>query len=513
MKRFFENKKRATVIILIVAIAILTVTNYTKVFLGSNAITRALYWNSENLVYNEMVMSYQPGSKLSYGLSDMYPYNGTYNGGYSNEELDFDNGYCTTDKIIAVSDNDITQREYAAGNTIIFFSGDKAEVVGNYASDGILFVQYEADRIYSIEEQGELKYITIYNNDENRYMQIGDRVGYESQIGVQGILFRAFPKGFLVNDMIAIYRVVLALLFATIITMICFFLYKKYHLLFGIIFYIVSLLAPWMTGYSTNLYWVEFTWFLPMLIGIICAYYIDSRKIRIISYVGVMLAIALKSACGYEYLSTIMLSSIIFLLADFTIALIEHKDKKKMLQLFKTIFCMGIFALLGFIIVLVIHAYIRGDGSIYHGLRSIYYNDVLRRTLGGDPSMFQDVYADSLNASVIYVVLRYLKFDTALIAGVPGMAFIPLIMLSFILTVMNVVKKTFRKEILALYIWMGIASVSWFVLGKSHSYIHTSMNFVMWYFGYIQIIFYTIIAGIYQLVKNRKNAVTEKEVV
>ena len=54
------------------------------------------------------------------------------------------------------------------------------------------------------------------------------------------------------------------------------------------------------------------------------------------------------------------------------------------------------------------------DGNIYNGLRAIYYNDVLRRT-HGDPNMFQGVYADSLNASVIRVVLRYLIFDTPVI--------------------------------------------------------------------------------------------------
>ena len=36
-------------------------------------------------------------------------------------------------------------------------------------------------------------------------------------------------------------------------------------------------------------------------------------------------------------------------------------------------------------------------------------------------------------------------------------------------------------------------TLSWFVLGKAHSYIHTHMNYVLWYFGFVQISIYIII--------------------
>ncbi|MBQ8279970.1 MAG: hypothetical protein IJZ23_09045 [Roseburia sp.] len=507
VEKLQQNKKVCTAVVLLLAILFMTVTNFNKTFQGGDSITSALHWNSENLVYNAMVLSYQHGSPSAYGLSDMYPYNGTYAGGLTNEELNFENGYCTTDYLIAVGDNEITQREYAVGNTIIFYSGDKADVVENYSENGYLFVRYEADEIFSWRTQGDLKYVVVYNNEESRYMQMGENVPYESQIGLQGKAFSTYPKAYSINEITPVFKWALAFLFATVISLICYGIYKKYNLKFAVVFYAVSLLAPWMIGYSTNLYWVEFTWFLPMLVGIYCANHMESKKARMISYVGVMLAIALKSACGYEYISTIMLSSIIFLLADFTIALLERKDKEKIKRLFWTIFWMGIFALLGFVIALVYHAYLRGAGNIFNGLKSIYLYDVLRRTLGGDPSMFQDVYADSLNASILRVLIRYLRFDTPLIFGVPGILFIPLIMVSFFTLVHAVWKKKDHKDMLALYIWMGIASVSWFVLGKSHSYIHTSMNFVMWYFGYMQIAFYVVVelaCGAIKKVKEKK---------
>ena len=502
MNKVFQNKKACTAIVMLLAILILTITNYTKVLQGGDITTRNLYGNSEGLVYNEMILSYDTEYEQKYGLSDMYPYNGTYEGGLSDETLNFERGYCTTDTIIAVVENEVTKNEYVVGNTIVFFNGDRADIIDTYVSDGYIFVRYESDEIFMPKVQDDLKYACVYNNKEKCYMPVGDAVGYESQIGLQGMVFRTFPKNFSLNEATTIYKIVLSVLYAVVISFICYGIYKKYNIRFATVFYLVSLLSPWMIGYSTNLYWVEFTWFLPTLVGIYCANHVESKKARVISYICVMLAIFLKSACGYEYISTIMMGAIVFLLTDLAVAIIEHRDKQAIKRLFKTIFMIGIFAIAGFVLALLIHANVRGGGNIYYGLRSIYYNDVLRRT-HGDPNMFQGVYADSLNASIIRVVLRYLLFDTPLILGVPGILFIPFVAISFLVLVYGVWKKKDNKEMLVLYIWMGIASVSWFVLGKSHSYIHTSMNFVMWYFGFMQIMFYSIIEMVYRFIKEQ----------
>ena len=51
----------------------------------------------------------------------------------------------------------------------------------------------------------------------------------------------------------------------------------------------------------------------------------------------------------------------------------------------------------------------------------------------------------------------------------------------------------FRSEFVALYIVTFLTSVSWFVLAKSHSYVHTHINFVLWYMGYVQVCLYVIV--------------------
>lgn len=352
-------------------------------------------------------------------------------------------------------------------------------------------------------------YVTVYNTKENRYMRIGDLMGYESQYGLQGKVICALPLALNMHMTLIVAKAILAFLFALFITLITYELFKRYNLLFAAVFYLVCALSPWMIGYSTNVYWVECTWFLPMLVGIVCLNHIDKRAVRICSYIFMFFAIAIKSACGYEYISTIMLGGIVFLLTELTCLLIDHKDTARIKRVFLTTFFIGLSALMGFVAALLVHAYLRGQSDIYHGLRAIYFEDVLRRTYGS-ADRFQDVYADSLNASVFRVVAHYLKFDTSLILGVSKYLFIPLIAVSFIILVMATAKKAVDKEYLVLYIWLGITAVSWFVLGKAHSYIHTSMNYVMWYFGYMQMIFYVPVWAIYKSVtaylEKRKDA-------
>lgn len=512
MRAFIKNKKVSVVLILLLAVMILSVTNYTKVLQGGDAITQKLYGNSQSLVFNAMLKSYLQGYHTEYGLMEMYPFNGTYEGGLTNESLGYHNGYSKTEKKIIVRDIEATRLEYVPGYKMIFINGDSATITEVESENGYLIVSYEAEEVFSQAKQGELRYISIYNTIDGRYMQTGDIVEYESQLGLQGMLFSAFPKTMLVNEAVEIGQWILSILLAVTITGISYLLYKKYNLLFSVVFFVVTMISPWIIGYATNIYWVAFTWFLPMFFGLLCATYIEKRIVRVISYLGVFISIIIKCACGYEYVSTIMMSIIVFMLTDLVVAMIRHEDKKKIVFLFKTIFFIGICAVLGFIVTLLAHAYLRGDGNIAGGLKAIYVLDVLRRTLGGDPGMFQDVYADSLNASILYVVLRYLYFKTPLILGVPGIMFTPLIAVSFCLLGIEIKRGKMDVQYIILFIWMFLASISWFVLGKSHSYIHTGMNFVMWYFGFVQIIFYILVQWLVLKVKEYKNTRGEKSV-
>lgn len=77
-------------------------------------------------------------------------------------------------------------------------------------------------------------------------------------------------------------------------------------------------LSPWVIVFARNLYWVEFTWFLPSLITSLYATTLskDVRSSNSITFsawafsLALFLAVLLKLLCGYEYITVIYFASI-----------------------------------------------------------------------------------------------------------------------------------------------------------------------------------------------------------
>ena len=327
---------------------------------------------------------------------------------------------------------------------------------------------------------------------------------YLGQYGLQGKIFRlAFRIVHNGDLLIQLSHLFCSLMLAVTASIICILVKKKYNLLMAASFYIVFWLSPWIIDFARNLYWVEFTWFIPMAVGLYCAIHITSRKARIISYLLAFISILTKSLCGYEYISAVMMGLIFFLSADFVVY-ITKKDTKQAKILIRTIFLIGIMALLGFITAICIHAQIRGDDDIIEGLTIIFKNDVLRRTMGANLNNFYSTIYDSINASVWDTVSKYFSFNTEVIVGIPGNLFQVLCIIPIVIFVHDHVKHTLKINIVALYIISFITSISWIVLAKSHSYIHTHINFVLWYFGFVQICIYVICDKFLRVVNTRR---------
>ena len=105
------------------------------------------------------------------------------------------------------------------------------------------------------------------------------------------------------------------------------------------------------------------------------------------------------------------------------------------------------------------------------------------------------MYADSFSASVFVVLAKYLFFKTNVVMGIPGSLF-ALFGISPLLIKWYYTKKSinlpWENETWVIYCVGLVATLSWLVLAKSHSYIHTHINFVLWYFGFVQICMYQI---------------------
>ena len=353
----------------------------------------------------------------------------------------------------------------------------------------------------------DLKFI----DDEGNILPSATFTPYRSQYGLPGKMAIMADK---VLGSLNIYgfrgslNIICGLASALVFMAISYLVAKKYDNLLGLAFLFTFITGEWVRNFAINSYWVEFTWFIPMLLGLYCSLNRESFKRRYACYGLAFFAILVKSLSGYEYLSTIMLGMIMFPLTDMLIAVKNH-NKKIIKQAGCIIIGLGFMGILGFFTALSMHAELRGNGDINTGIANIYHQDVLRRTWAGDEkSNFGENYQPSLNAGALEVVGKYyLHWSGSLVRFIPAKTF-PLLALLPLLIWYCYRRKNkpspISTEIWLLYGLSFLAAISWFVLAKSHSYVHTHMNYVLWYFGFVQILVYTLLLLLRKLLVQHK---------
>lgn len=424
-------------------------------------------------------------------------------GGFDTDD-EWIEGYHRTDPAISLRISEFSREYVIPGNYIQFANGEVHQIQWTQERDAVwMTVVLDIDSPIPYEKLGPLDGARIL--DENgKEVPYGVVIPYESQYGLQGRIFQHLSE--YIDDLDTL-RLYCALGTAFVLLCIVYLIQRKYNCLFAGIYYVVFLLSPWVVNFANNMYWVEFTWFVSMLAGLWCSMKTDSKKRRRGCYCLIFLSILIKSLCGYEYITTVMLGAISFLLIDLLISL-YHKDKAKSQLIFRTVFWCGIVALLGFVAAICIHAPIKSGGSIVEGIRMIIQKDVLRRTYGADLNSLEnlsDPEQYALIASAWETLCKYFHFKTEVITGIGGNLFPLLCLLPAVLLIRDVRRKCLDVREAAWYVVFFVTSVSWFVLAKSHSYVHTHMNFVLWYFGFVQSCFYIILKHLIDWIRTRNN--------
>lgn len=320
----------------------------------------------------------------------------------------------------------------------------------------------------------------------------GDNLSFEtyrSQYGLQGVIFSKLHTIFGINQLNHLQYFSSSLLAAVLTSL--FVLYRRiYGISFSLIFMVSLASSPWIIAFSRSLYWVPFLWFLPSIFAAIL-YIVENKRYRWILLSLILFSVFLKSLTGYEYLSSItLLACSVFIIAPF----FENATPNPTPD-FKTAFFVFFACVGGFLLALLIHAGMRGD-SIVNGLVRIYEEDVKRRTYG-DPSLFGSIYTASLEASPFSVIKTYIvTWSTPLTVWLPGKLFKVFIAFSlFGLLLKYIIKdNTFKRDFVLLG-FMFIIPVSWFILAKGHSFIHTHLNYVLWYFGFVPALLYVSISS------------------
>lgn len=406
---------------------------------------------------------------------------------------DYENSYSRTEPAILIASNSYTRTIAVPGNSIRFSDGTTCVISEIALLETQIIVYLSSENILSSTVNVPLINATFLDVEGN-ILPKGKLNIYDSQYGLQGKTFGALGKLLGSESAIITLNFLCCFIAATIFSLIIIIVAHKVDLTFSICMFITFWLSPWIVNFAKNLYWVEFTWFLPMLIGLFCSWKYHNPPCRLLCYLATFISILVKCLCGYEYISTIMLATIAFLLIDFICAIIE-KNQTQCKLLLRTILLIGIFAVAGFLVALMFHASIYDADNLLVGINAIS-RDALRRTTGNlnNASLVSGREFDALTASTWETLCLYFSFPTSIITGIDGNIFPLLCMTPIFIFIYNyATKHVLAYRQIAMYIVFFLTTISWHILAQNHSYVHTHMNYVLWYFGFIQTCFYIII--------------------
>ncbi|MBQ9844998.1 MAG: hypothetical protein IJO54_02825 [Oscillospiraceae bacterium] len=339
-----------------------------------------------------------------------------------------------------------------------------------------------------LRSQEELDSCLVFN-ENGEQLPYAVAKPYRKQYGLQGKIYYHAARLFSAQAAFDFFTYATSFMTALVVMLICGVIYKKYSdIKLAAAFYIVFWLSPWVSAFAQHLYWVEFLWFIPMLLGLL---YVAFPKLKYLWFALIFIAVTVKSLCGFEYISTVLMAMVMFPIAEF----FEVKERRQKAVIFKDVAIMTVLSLAAFCVGFVVLANARGDGSIAEGIRIIIQDDAIRRTGLADPESFSGVLKSAAEAGLFEVLGGYLIFKTDIITFVPGILFPAVIVLALTgLTVAVIRKEKYSVSMLVVMIFSFFASNSWLtILARPHSYVHTHLNYVLWYFGFVQICIYGII--------------------
>ena len=381
----------------------------------------------------------------------------------------------------------------------------------------------------SVNEQ-HFKHVELYDNNNTE----GNFSPYSSQFGLQVSVFSQAKKlGLSFNGMQNLTAGLLALLCS-----LSYLLLR--HLDFpglpSLAFSASFAFSPWVVVFARNLYWVPFTWFLPIIVGAsICARRFNSKlKNFLVLGIGLYFPFLLKMLCGYEYITTIFASTLICSLISAFRCGAPKKDLTRIALVVSISFAIAFGSAAGLhvdqinrrggdgIKTLLMTASKRASNSTMPIFAKLCAgtsdpSSCVKQNLGLPTSEL----SKSLQSSPIKVIGRYLAVKDSLpwsyfysstnIAAeiketkstggainmvnilakstpveiaqfLAGLAFQLLNSVLLIgLALYCILFSRNKRQTTAIICLLAVAPLSWFVIAKGHSAIHYSINYVLWY--------------------------------
>ena len=319
---------------------------------------------------------------------------------------------------------------------------------------------------------------------------------YNSQPGGQGMIFSLLDRLIPLSpeSKLRLFYVLTALLSAGALTFIVSWFYEEFGGWVAIFVIVSAVLSQWLTVFGKNLWWSLWAFYLPMIVVL---YYLKRRRVpenRQFIRFGILIFIAVSIKCfinGYEYITT----TLVMMMVPFVYYVILDKWSRH--QCVKWTLAAGLGSGVAIFLSLIMLCFQIGaaKNGFMDGVAHVIWS-FGKRTYG-EAEDFPPVYAASLEAGTIGVVVTYMNgifFDlnnylsqenSFVSNSVLKVRYIYLIVLFMLMSPLLFLRSNAerRQQDIALIwtTWFSIlAPLSWFVIFKAHSYIHTHMSFLLW---------------------------------
>lgn len=319
---------------------------------------------------------------------------------------------------------------------------------------------------------------------------------YASHSSLQGFAFSIID---LVNPLprkfrIGFYHFLASLFAAGVLVWIADILRRRFgwHAFFG--FLIPLALEPMFSAMAPNLYWLVGLWFVPMAIAMLLADEDDPRRRGHLIAAAFVFFLA-KFLCGYEFTSTIIVAAAVGCL----LGVKEIPDRlRRILRDGAWMVGTGIAA---FVIAVLAQA-------AKQGTFAVIAQKVANR-MTGDAASLQDELILGKFVAISTVIWTY--FGGNFITEIKNFGI--LLTLLVVYAVVSLLDGKFnwflgpdrrKLQILSLAFLASIAApLSWFVLGKGHSFDHLPIDLILWYVPTIPLGFAVVAVAIGQFVEHR----------
>ena len=323
---------------------------------------------------------------------------------------------------------------------------------------------------------------------------------YMSQPGGQGMVFSLLDRLIPLSPQtkLRLFYALTALLSAIALTFIIGWFYEEFGWSVAAFVAGSAVLSQWLTVFGKNLWWSLWAFYLPM---IVVMYFLKQHKVpanRQFIKFGLLIFIAVSIKCfinGYEYIITTL---VMMMTPCIYYAILNKWSRDQCVKwTFAAVLGSGVAIFLSLIMLCFQIGAVKG--GFLDGIGHVIWS-FGKRTYGNAEN-FPAVYAASLEAGAIRVVITYMNgvfFDLNNYLSLTNsfvsnfllkVRYFYLIVLFIVMSVLLFLRSNHKirteqqqQDIALIWTtWFSIlAPLSWHVIFKAHSYIHTHMSFLLW---------------------------------